>query len=266
MLNWKEALNAALGPTHLLPPAFMKEVRLSSNSRKLAVQYIERIGGYSRNGAVFPISWNVKVPQVDLGCDALYRLWVQSSPVQNVCRNPGEVGIVYSFFRYVHSRLSSNLFSASLWDEAVGGAYDRWVEDSGSPTDWSARCHVRWGLEGRSGGHLCLAEFENFRLSGTHNADLVRSLMETDPQNNGRYVVRNEEAVPLFLYCAQTSVAIEGRAPERYVRVAAAEAVADRVTHEKVQQLLLIYRASLRKSTVGEIGEKEELYRAILGI
>ena len=149
-------------------PKFKCPYTYPHRSREKMAHYVAiNCGEYwaGHHDGCFPLNYYVKADHVDLDFD---HLWEKYAPehmpaeVKDVVKNPEFAAAYEMVARREYDRIEQN----TLWEWGQEGAWNSVTDSDTFGSLWSGGTYkCKFGLYGRSGGHLCVEEAVGFNLN-----------------------------------------------------------------------------------------------------
>lgn len=157
-------------------PKLVNPFKYPLRSRKDMVEYIvykSRAGNLCyQNRTYYPLAWNVKVNNVNLDFDNLYKIYRgihgELNPTQLLAVKQA-FEEEYGVDKYATTSKQESARS-NLYDIAVDSARDSLSDDCTYRTTWDGtKYDIEWCFTGRSGGYASVSEYEGHDLSDMGN-------------------------------------------------------------------------------------------------
>lgn len=154
-------------------------------SRAAQVEYICGVGGYSRRGDHWPISFNVDAGGANLEFDHLWSKYHKDYLPSDV-KSRKEKAEYRTFCENVYSRMESDLFWEAC-EDARCGLRDRDPDHGFWFFGKEIKADVEFLFSGQQGKHLVISTFEGHALNNTSPDDLRDVLLaQSDNWSTGR--------------------------------------------------------------------------------
>lgn len=228
-MNWSQAISFLLGDSRA-GAEVKKDLRAAGlTSRKKASAFLKSLPSHNSHR----FSWNVKLYNAKLDMDSLYEKGVtlseQASSLRALCKNDGERGLLYSYFRAC--------YTDEIFNQATERAWHEFVTIPPSPLHLDS-LDASFALVGRSAGHLVLREVGGVPAP-RYEHDLEELMDEQD--DKGRYTTENVVAARLFLVCFIVSGLVERKAHVEAVTNAAVDIAWETLSEDRFRELLHVY-------------------------